>query len=88
MLQIPGRLILVIDNKERARQFMEAIPHAKELGIWFATIGQGTVEMHMNYDERFIGNPKTGVIHGGAVFALTFRPKKTSKKDLNGGKVK
>ena len=67
MLQILGRLILVIDNKEQARQFMEAIPHAKELGIWFATIGQGTVEMHMNYDERFIGDPKTGVTHGGAV---------------------
>ena len=60
----------MIDNKEQARQFMKAIPHAKELGIWFETIGQGTVEMHMKYDERFIGDPKTGVIHGGAVFAL------------------
>ena len=61
---------MVIDNKEQARQFMEAIPHAKELGIWFETIVQGAVEMHMNYDERLIGDPKTGVIHGGAVFSL------------------
>ena len=61
---------MVVDNKEQARQFMEAIPHAKALGIWFATIGQGTVEMHMSYDERFIGDPKTRGIHGGAVFAL------------------
>ena len=61
---------MVIDNKSQARQFMEAIPHAKELGIRFESIGQGVVEMHMNYDERFIGDPRTGVIHGGAVFAL------------------
>tara|TARA_B100001057_G_scaffold34595_1_gene31395 strand:- start:28 stop:447 length:420 start_codon:yes stop_codon:yes gene_type:complete len=61
---------LVISNEAHARQFIEAIPHAKELGIWFETIGEGTVEMHMDYDERFIGDPKTKVIHGGAVFAL------------------
>ncbi len=33
-------------------------------------IGDGTAEIVMNYDERFIGDPETGVIHGGAVSAL------------------
>ena len=58
------------DRTAKAFQFMEAIPHAKLLGIWFEAIGKGTAEMHMKYDRRFIGDPITGVIHGGAVFAL------------------
>lgn len=49
---------------------MEAIPHAKDLGIWIESIGEGVVEMHMKYQEKLIGDPATGVIHGGAVFSL------------------
>ena len=59
-----------VDRAAKALQFIEAIPHAKALGIWIVAIGQGTAEMHMEYDRRFIGDPTTGVIHGGAVFAL------------------
>lgn len=53
-----------------ARQFMEAIPHSRALGMTMDSVGEGTAEMSMAYDERFIGDPKTGVIHGGAVSAL------------------
>ncbi|MGC6527976.1 MAG: PaaI family thioesterase [Paracoccaceae bacterium] len=49
---------------------MEAIPHAKDLGIWIESIGEGVVQMHMKYQEKLIGDPATGVIHGGAVFSL------------------
>jgi uncharacterized protein (TIGR00369 family) len=59
-----------MDKVTRARQFTEAIPHAKALGMEFTDIGDGTAEMHMPYDERFIGDPETRVIHGGAVYAL------------------
>ena len=59
-----------VDRAAKALQFMESIPHAKALGIWIQEIGKGTAEMHMKYDRRFIGDPMTGVIHGGAVFAL------------------
>ncbi|WP_420569581.1 PaaI family thioesterase [Thalassovita sp.] len=58
------------DNDIIAQQFISAIPHAKALGMEFTIIGEGRAEMRMPYDERFIGDPKTGVIHGGAVFAL------------------
>ncbi len=34
------------------------------------SIGDGMAEIAMPYDERFIGDPATGVIHGGAVSAL------------------
>ena len=61
---------MAIDKTKMAKQFSEAIPHAKALGIWLDDIGQGTAEVGMPYNEKFIGDPATGVIHGGAVFAL------------------
>lgn len=53
-----------------ARQFIEAIPHAQELGMRLTSIGDGTAVIEMPYDTRFVGDPETGVIHGGAVSAL------------------
>lgn len=55
---------------ERARAFFDAIPHAHALGMEIGTFEDGNATMSMPYDTRFIGDPKTGVIHGGAVFAL------------------
>lgn len=54
----------------QALQFMQAIPHAKALGMQIRDIGDGEAELWMPYDRRFIGDPQTGVIHGGAVSAL------------------
>lgn len=53
-----------------ARQFIQAIPHAKALGMELTDIGDGVATIEMNYDTRFVGDPETGVIHGGAVSAL------------------
>lgn len=53
-----------------ARQFIEAIPHSRALGMRLTEIGQGVAEIEMEYDARFVGDPVTGVIHGGAVSAL------------------
>lgn len=53
-----------------AQQFIQALPHANALGMQMVDIGDGTAELHMPYDERFIGDPETKVISGGAVSAL------------------
>lgn len=53
-----------------ARQFIEAIPHARALGMTFESLGDGRAVISMPYDPRFVGDPATGVIHGGAVSAL------------------
>jgi uncharacterized protein (TIGR00369 family) len=53
-----------------ARQFIEAIPHSRALGMRLVEIGDGVAAIEMPYDARFVGDPKTGVIHGGAVSAL------------------
>ena len=53
-----------------ARQFMEALPHAKAMNISLDAIGEGRAEFSMPYDARLVGDPETGVLHGGAVSAL------------------
>lgn len=53
-----------------ARQFIEAIPHSRALGMELTELGAGVAVISMAYDARFVGDPKTGVIHGGAVSAL------------------
>ncbi|WP_300532693.1 PaaI family thioesterase [uncultured Mameliella sp.] len=58
------------DKADIARQFIDSIPHCKALGMEIADLGDGIAEIRMPYDARFIGDPETGVIHGGAVSAL------------------
>ena len=53
-----------------ARKFIEAIPHARELGMELTDIADGKAVIAMDYDKRLVGDPDTGVIHGGAVSAL------------------
>ena len=53
-----------------AQQFIQALPHARALGMAITHIGNGEATLTMPYDDRFVGDPETGVIHGGAVFAL------------------
>ena len=53
-----------------ARQFIEAIPHSQALGMEFESLGDGRAVISMPWDARFVGDPATGVIHGGAVSAL------------------
>ena len=59
------------DIKARvARQFIESIPHAQALGMEFVEIGDGVAELTMPYDARLVGDPRTGVVHGGAISTL------------------
>jgi uncharacterized protein (TIGR00369 family) len=53
-----------------ARQFIEAIPHSKALGMKLTDIGDGVAAIEMPYDDKLVGDPESGVIHGGAVSAL------------------
>lgn len=53
-----------------AVRFIEALPHARALGMTLVSIGDGRAEIAMPWHARLIGDPATGVIHGGAVSAL------------------
>ena len=58
------------DRAVLTRQFIQAIPHARALGMSLDAVGQGEATFSMPYDERLVGDPATGIIHGGAVSAL------------------
>jgi uncharacterized protein (TIGR00369 family) len=58
------------DSKKFVRQFIEALPHSNALGMELERLEGGVAVVAMGYDPRFIGDPVTGVIHGGAVSAL------------------
>ena len=58
------------DTTKIAEKFIQAIPHSAALGMEVTLVDAGRAEMAMPYDARFVGDPETGVIHGGAVSAL------------------
>ena len=58
------------DIDKIAHAFISALPHAAALGMQITSIGDGVVVMTMPWDARFVGDPATGVLHGGAVSAL------------------
>lgn len=57
-------------KKQAARQFIAAIPYSRALGMQLEALEDGAAVISMPYDPRFVGDPQTGVIHGGAVSAL------------------
>lgn len=59
-----------MDKVKFAKQFIEAIPHARALGMQLTELGEGRAVIAMPYDPKLIGEPKTGVISGGAVSAV------------------
>ena len=58
------------EREALAHRFIAALPYARALGLRFVTLGEGTAEIAMPWDARLVGDPDTGVLHGGAVFAL------------------
>ena len=58
------------DVAEMARIFMTVIPHARALGMELVEATPGVVEIAMPWSEEFVGDPRTGVLHGGGISAL------------------
>ncbi|WP_137111627.1 PaaI family thioesterase [Rhodobacter sp. SY28-1] len=58
------------DATDAARSFIAALPHSHALGMQLEEIGGGVATITMPYSPALIGDPETGVIHGGAVSAL------------------
>ena len=52
------------------RGFTEGIPHNKALGMEMLELDRGEARFKLPYDAKLVGNPDTGVLHGGAITAL------------------
>lgn len=58
------------DATDTASSFIAALPHSRALGMQLEDIDEGVATITMPYSPALIGDPETGVIHGGAVSAL------------------
>lgn len=52
------------------RGFSANVPHNKALGMRILEIAPRAALFELPYDEKLVGNPDTGVLHGGAITAL------------------
>jgi uncharacterized protein (TIGR00369 family) len=57
-------------NIARIIHVFENIPHCRELGMKVIELRFGHGFMCLPYNPRLIGNPSTGVVHGGAITAF------------------
>lgn len=55
---------------DRVRRFIGTLNQARELGLSVTTAKKGQLTLCLPYSDRIIGNPDTGVIHGGAITTL------------------
>jgi len=51
-------------------QVMADLPYCRALGIEVVALGPGWAELAVPYRDDLVGDPATGVLHGGAVSAL------------------
>lgn len=62
------------DDSERrlkmAQGFVSGVPHNHALGMKILELGDREALFELPYDPKLVGNPDTGVIHGGAITAL------------------
>ena len=65
-----GKEIQMSQRLIQARDVMQSLPHAQSLGMIVAEMAEGSATITMPYDPRLIGDPATGVLHGGAISAL------------------
>ncbi|MDB6143719.1 MAG: thioesterase [Pseudomonas sp.] len=55
---------------ERAVRFVSAIRHCQVLGLRVVSADIQGMTLVLPYSEQIVGNPQTGVIHGGALTTL------------------
>ncbi|MEM7489066.1 MAG: PaaI family thioesterase [Pseudomonadota bacterium] len=53
-----------------AHQFIAALPHCVALDMAVEQVAPGRAVISMPWAEALVGDPRTGVVHGGAVSAL------------------
>ncbi|MCL5777728.1 PaaI family thioesterase [Limibaculum sp. FT325] len=49
---------------------MEGLPFSRDIGMRLHSAGDGVALLSVPYDARLVGDPQTGVMHGGVITAL------------------
>ena len=48
----------------------QGIPHVRALGVDVESVEVGKMTVRLDYQARLVGNPETGVLHGGVITTL------------------
>lgn len=51
-------------------ELLEGLPHSREIGMRLHKSSNGEAVLSVPYNEKLIGDPVSGVLHGGVVTAL------------------
>jgi uncharacterized protein (TIGR00369 family) len=51
-------------------ELMSALPHSREIGMRLHRAVEGRSLLSVPYDEKLVGDPDSGVLHGGVITAL------------------
>lgn len=55
---------------DACQRFIDSIRHSRELGMHMVEASETAAVARLPWAPHLVGNPDTGVIHGGAVFAF------------------
>lgn len=69
-MELLGASVDGASEPELVARFLAIIPHAEALGVKLVDVGPGFLEIEMPWRAEFVGDPRTGVLHGGVVSAL------------------
>jgi uncharacterized protein (TIGR00369 family) len=58
------------DLEELLRQYVQGVRHSRVLGMELMQVEPPGLVLRLPYSDKIIGNPETGVIHGGAITTL------------------
>ena len=58
------------DRKIYEQAFSDSIPQNKALGLEVVEIARGRGVMRLPWKQELVGNPETGVLHGGAITTM------------------
>ena len=56
--------------QERAHNFLSVLRHCQHLGLTIEQADEQGLVIKLPYSEKIVGNPVTGLIHGGAITTL------------------
>lgn len=54
----------------RVLSAFESLPHCRLIGMRITALGEGRGEAALPYSDDLVGNPKSGVVHGGVITTL------------------
>ncbi|SFM71817.1 uncharacterized domain 1-containing protein [Halopseudomonas yangmingensis] len=63
-------VILMTSIEERAHRFLSILRHCQVLGMTVEQADENGLLLKLPFSEAIVGNPYTGVVHGGAITTL------------------